>query len=343
MISVHSVVSSDFAISVVPAWHETVFPPYFVAGAIFSGFAMVLLLCVPIRHFYHLKEFITIDHLDVMAKLVLATSLLTSYGYLSEQSLSWYAGDTVEWYTYWFRLTGFGQYALITWILFFCNTIVPQILWFRPLRRKESVLVIVSLLVLVGMWLERYMIITTSLSRDYLPSSWGFFKPTIWDLLTYFGSVGVFLVAFLLVRPLSPDPVDVGDAGLAARCARAGGGTMKPKTPLYGLMVEFLTAEEILAATRRARQAGYRQMDAYTPYPVEGLAAELGMRRTRIPFVVLMGGLVGAGVGFFMQYYSMAINYTFNVGGRPYNSWPVFIPITFELLILVGRSRPFWE
>ena len=175
VISVHSVVSSDFAISVVPAWHETVFPPYFVAGAIFSGFAMVLLLCVPIRHFYHLKDFITIDHLDVMGKLLLATSLLTSYGYLSEQSLAWYAGETVERYTYWFRLTGFGQYAYIAWFLFFCNTMVPQMLWIRRLRRSEPVLVIVSILVLVGMWLERYMIITTSLSRDFLPSSWGFF------------------------------------------------------------------------------------------------------------------------------------------------------------------------
>jgi len=204
VISVHSVVSSDFASSVVPAWHETVFPPYFVAGAIFSGFAMVLLLCVPIRHFYHLQDFITIDHLDVMAKLVLATSLLTSYGYLSEQSLSWYAHDTVEWYTYWFRLTGFGQYAWITWTLFFCNTIAPQILWIRPLRRKEAVLVIVALLVLVGMWLERYMIITSSLSRDYLPSAWGFFKPTIWDIATYAGSVGVFLVAFLLFARFLP-------------------------------------------------------------------------------------------------------------------------------------------
>lgn len=204
VISVHSVVSSDFAVSVVPAWHETVFPPYFVAGAIFSGFAMVLLLCVPIRRFYHLEEFITIDHLDVMAKLVLATSLLTSYGYLSEQSLSWYSGDTFEWPTYWFRLTGFGQYAFITWTLFFCNTIAPQILWVRSLRRKESVLVIVSMLVLIGMWLERYMIITTSLSRDYLPSSWGFFKPTIWDLATFAGSVGVFLVAFLLFARFAP-------------------------------------------------------------------------------------------------------------------------------------------
>ncbi len=204
VISVHSVVSSDFAVSVMPAWHETVFPPYFVAGAIFSGFAMVLLLCVPIRRFYRLTAFITIDHLDVMAKLVLATSLLTSYGYLSEQTLAWYSHDKVEWYTYWFRISHFDQYAVITWILFFCNTIAPQIFWFRSMRRKESVLVLVSLLVLVGMWLERYMIITTSLSRDYLPSSWGFFKPTIWDFLTYFGSVGVFLAAFLLFARFAP-------------------------------------------------------------------------------------------------------------------------------------------
>jgi hypothetical protein len=116
---------------------------------------------------------------------------------------------------------------------------------------------------------------------------------------------------------------------------------MKSDAPIYGLMAEFLTAGEVLDATRRARQAGYRDMDAYTPQPVEGLAVELGMRRTRLPFVVLMGGLVGAGVGFSMQYYSMAIDYTFNVGGRPYNSWPVFIPITFELLVLVGAFAAF--
>jgi hypothetical protein len=116
---------------------------------------------------------------------------------------------------------------------------------------------------------------------------------------------------------------------------------MKPTTPIHGLMVEFLTAAEVLEAARRSRQAGYRQMDAYTPHPVEGLAAELGMRKTRLPFVVLAGGLVGLGVGFFMQYYSMAVSYPFNVGGRPHNSWPVFIPITFEVLILVGAISAF--
>lgn len=198
VVSVHSVVSSDFAISLVPAWHETVFPPYFVAGAIFSGFAMVILLCIPLRHFLNLKDFITRDHMDVMGKLVLATSLLTSYGYLSEQFISGLAGDVYTQHVYWYRLVDFAKFATPVWILFFCNTIAPQILWLRRMRRSETALFIVSLLVLIGMWLERYMIITSSLSEDFLPSSWGFFRPTIWDFLTYFGSVGVFGVMFLL-------------------------------------------------------------------------------------------------------------------------------------------------
>jgi molybdopterin-containing oxidoreductase family membrane subunit len=204
VISVHSVVSSDFAVSMMPAWHETVFPPYFVAGAIFSGFAMVLVLCILIRHLYRLKAFITIDHLDVMGKLVLVTSFLTSYGYMSEQFISLYGGEIVEQYVYRNRLAGFEQYAYVTWLIVLCNTIVPQVLWSRTLRRNEVVLFVVSLVVLVGMWLERFMIIATSLSRDYLPSSWGIFRPTIWDILTYLGSIGLFLVAFLLFARLLP-------------------------------------------------------------------------------------------------------------------------------------------
>jgi Ni/Fe-hydrogenase subunit HybB-like protein len=204
VVSVHSVVSSDFAISILPGWHETVFPPYFVAGAIFSGFAMVLLLCIPIRHFYGLKHMIKMEHLDVMAKLVLATSLLTSYGYLSEQFSAWYGGEPAEHYVYWNRIVGFGQYAVICWLVLICNTIVPQLFWFRSMRRSELALFLVSLVILLGMWLERFMIILTSLHRDYLPSSWGMFKPTVWDYATYFGSVGLFLVAFLLFTRFLP-------------------------------------------------------------------------------------------------------------------------------------------
>jgi molybdopterin-containing oxidoreductase family membrane subunit len=204
VVSVHSVVSSDFAMANVPGWHETVFPPYFVAGAIFSGFAMVLLLCIPIRHIYRLKNYITIAHLEVMAKILLATSLLTSYGYLSEQTLSWFGHEKTEHYVYLNRLIGWGQYASITWCIAFCNTLAPQILWIPRLRRNQAVLVVVSLLVLLGMWLERYMIITTSLHRDYLPSSWGMFRPTIYDYLTFFGSMGLFLITFLLFARLLP-------------------------------------------------------------------------------------------------------------------------------------------
>ncbi|HMC88981.1 MAG TPA: NrfD/PsrC family molybdoenzyme membrane anchor subunit [Gemmataceae bacterium] len=204
VVSVHSVVSSDFAVSILPGWHETVFPPYFVAGAIFSGFAMVLVLCIPLRIFYGLQDFITDNHLEVMGKILLATGFLTCYGYFIEQFMAWYGTNPYEKYTYRYRLVGFGQYAGVYWTLIFCNAAAIQVLWFKRLRRNQAVLLIVSYIVLLGMWLERYMIITTSLSRDFLPSSWGIFKPTIWDYATFFGSIGLFFVSFLVFIRLLP-------------------------------------------------------------------------------------------------------------------------------------------
>jgi molybdopterin-containing oxidoreductase family membrane subunit len=196
VVSVHSVVSSDFAVSVLPGWHETVFPPYFVAGAIFSGFAMVLILAIPLRIAYGLEAFITRNHLDVMGKVLLATSLLTCYGYMSEQFMAWYGGDPAEQYQYWNRLT--GQYAWLAWAIAFCNGVAPQVLWFRWARRSQAVLMIVSVIVLFGMWCERYLIIINTLHRDFLPSSWGMFRPTFWDFATFFGSMGLFITMFLL-------------------------------------------------------------------------------------------------------------------------------------------------
>ncbi len=222
VISVHSVVSSDFAMSNVPGWHETVFPPYFVAGAIFSGFAMILILAIPLRWLYGLGEFITVEHLEVMGKILLATSLLTSYGYLSEQFQSWYGGEPAENYIYRNRL--FGWYGTITWTVFICNTIIPQALWWRRVRRSSWALMIISIFVLIGMWFERYMIITTSLHRDFLPSSWGVFKPTLWDLLTFFGSIGVFLGLFMLFIRLLP-MISISEMrSVGAGHACAGGG-----------------------------------------------------------------------------------------------------------------------
>jgi molybdopterin-containing oxidoreductase family membrane subunit len=198
VVSVHSVVSSDFAMAQVPGWHETVFPPYFVAGAIFSGFAMVLVLAILLRAAYGLHELIIDAHLEVMGKVLPATSPLTSYGYLSEQFTAWYGGERPDGYQYAMRQYGFGWFTVVVWGLFFCNSVAPQVLWVKSLRRRPAVLFVVSLVVLVGMWLERYMIITTSLHRDFQPSSWGTFIPTVWDFLTYFGSMGVFICLFLL-------------------------------------------------------------------------------------------------------------------------------------------------
>jgi Ni/Fe-hydrogenase subunit HybB-like protein len=204
IVSVSSVVSCDFAISLVPGWHETVFPPYFVSGAIYSGFAMGLVLVVPLRAAYGLQEFITTKHLDVMAKLLLALSLFTSYGYMSEQFMAWYGPDLPTRYQYYNRLIGFGQYASIVWAVLFLNTLLPQIFWIGRLRRMPILLFSVSALLLIGMWLERYMIVVTSLHRDFLPSSWGMFQPTTWDYVTLFGSVGLFATLILLFIRLLP-------------------------------------------------------------------------------------------------------------------------------------------
>lgn len=202
VVSVHSVVSSDFAIGIVPGWHETVYPPYFVAGAIFSGFAMVLVLAIALRRIYGLEAFITTNHLEVMGKILLATSFLTSYGYLSEHFMAWYGGDEAESYQYLWR--HLGHYGSVAQLMLLCNTVMPQVLWARAARRSEVMLFIVSVGALVGMWLERFLLITASLSRDFMPSAWGIFQPTVWDYLTFFGSIGVFLVLFLLFLRLLP-------------------------------------------------------------------------------------------------------------------------------------------
>jgi Ni/Fe-hydrogenase subunit HybB-like protein len=198
IVSVSSVVSCDFAISLEPGWHETVFPPYFVSGAIYSGFAMGLVLVIPLRYAYNLYDFITQKHLDVMAKLLIVMSFITSYGYMSEQFMAWYGPDEPTRYQYYNRLIGFGQYGSVVWAVLFLNTILPQMFWIPRLRRKPLLLFTVSGLLLIGMWMERYMIIVTTLHRDFLPSSWGMFQPTAWDYVTMFGSIGLFATLILL-------------------------------------------------------------------------------------------------------------------------------------------------
>ncbi len=199
VVSVHTIVSFDFAVGVIPGWHATIFPPYFVAGAIYSGFAMVLTLAIPLRQLFGLQDFITTRHLQNMAKIMLSTGLIVGYGYLIELFIGWYSGNEYEMFMLWNRMT--GPYKLHWWALILCNVLTPQLLWFRAIRRSVVPLFIISLIVNVGMWLERFIIVVTSLHRDFMPSSWDMYAGTGWDWATYIGSIGLFLsLLFLFLR-----------------------------------------------------------------------------------------------------------------------------------------------
>ena len=201
VLSVHSVVSLDFAVGIVPGWHSTIFPPYFVAGAIFSGFAMVLTLLIPVRKAYGLQDFITIRHLENCAKIMLATGLMVAHGYITELFMSWYSDDKFDIYMTLNRM--FGSYAPAWWLLMFCNVLTPQALWFKKIRTAPVILFFIALLVNVGMWTERYVIVVTSLHRDFMPSAWGSYHGTRWDWMTLIGSFGLFLsLLFLFLRLL---------------------------------------------------------------------------------------------------------------------------------------------
>jgi Ni/Fe-hydrogenase subunit HybB-like protein len=194
--SVHSMVALDFSEALLPGWHSTIFPPFFVAGALFSGFAMVLVLGIPLRRFYGLGDFITERHIDNLAKMLLAAGLFVDYSYLSEIFTAFYGGDRYEIALTMQRFT--GAYAWVFWTTIACNVVAIQALWWPRVRRHHGVLFALGIVVLVGMWFERFMLIVSSLYRDFLPSSWGMFYPTLWDLAFLFGSIGLFFVLFLL-------------------------------------------------------------------------------------------------------------------------------------------------
>jgi molybdopterin-containing oxidoreductase family membrane subunit len=196
VLSVHSVVSFDFATSQLPGWHTTIFPPYFVAGAIFSGFAMVVTLLVPAREFFGLKNVIEMKHLEAMNKVILATGTMVGYSYAMEFFIAWYSNSAYEGFAFINR--AFGPYYWAYWTMVSCNVIFPQLYWFKGIRTSLVGMMIINILVNVGMWFERFVIIVTSLHRDFVPSSWGYYIPTKWDFLTLTGSFGLFFTMFLL-------------------------------------------------------------------------------------------------------------------------------------------------
>ncbi|MFP6624625.1 MAG: NrfD/PsrC family molybdoenzyme membrane anchor subunit [Myxococcota bacterium] len=202
VLSVHSVVSWDFAMSIVPGWHATIFAPYFVAGAIFGGFAMVLVVMIPVRRIFKLEAYITDYHFENMSRFILFTSLICGYAYAAEYFIAWYSGVEFEQTSFWLR--AFGPYWIATWIMISCNVIFPQLLWIKKFRTNVPFIFVLAVLINIGMWFERYVIIITSLSRDFIPGAWGLYIPSVWELSVLVGSFCWFSMFFLLFLKFLP-------------------------------------------------------------------------------------------------------------------------------------------
>jgi Ni/Fe-hydrogenase subunit HybB-like protein len=219
VLSVHSVVSFDFAVAQIPGWHTTIFPPYFVAGAIFSGFAMVLTLMLPARYLFGLNDIVREDHIEAMCKILLATGMMVGFAYGTEFFIAWYSGNPVEQFVFINR--AFGPFWWAYWIMVSCNVFIPQLFWFKKCRTNPYIIFVLCIFVNIGMWFERFVIIATSLTRTWLPNSWHYFKPTIWDICTLIGSFGLFFTLFLLFLRFLP-AVAMFEVKIASDHAHAG-------------------------------------------------------------------------------------------------------------------------
>jgi len=197
VVSVHSIISMDFATSVIYGWHTTIFPPYFVVGAIFSGFAMVLTLMIIVRRAFNFQDYVTNSHLNAITKILVFISLIMGTGYTTEIFLSWYSGNEYEFFVFFHNRIS-GDYALPYWTMIVCNAIIPQLFWFKKIRKNLTIVFIISLIINIGMWFERFVIVVTSLSKDYLPANWWEYKPTVVEMGIFIGTLGFFVFGLLL-------------------------------------------------------------------------------------------------------------------------------------------------
>jgi Ni/Fe-hydrogenase subunit HybB-like protein len=294
VLSVHSIVSMDFAVSQLPGWHTTIFPPYFVAGAIFSGFAMVMTLMVICRWAFGLQDVITMRHLDYMAKIIVATGLMVGYAYGVEFFTAWYSGNRYELEA--FRDRAFGDYAWGYWTMVTCNVLVPQVLWFSRARRSLAVLFVSSILINVGMWFERFVIIVTSLHHDFLPSSWRYFRPTMWDVACLVGGFGLFFTLFCLFVRFAPmvAAAEVKTV-LPEASPHHGPAPAPPAVPAtlpahpaadrVGLLGEFASPGALYRACERVRDAGFGPRALATAVDRSGDGSGRGGRGFRPPGV----------------------------------------------------------
>jgi len=332
-----------------------------VAGAIYSGFGMVLTLVVPLRKLLKLEDLITPRHIDVMCKVTLATGSMVGYSYFMEYFIAWYSGNPYERWTFWQRM--FGAYWYGGWAMILFNVLTPQLFWFKWARRDLFVVFIVSILVNVGMWAERFMIVVGSLYEGFTPSSWGYYKPTWVDVLTFIGSFGLFFTCFLLfvrflplvaaseVKGITPqanphhplggaktaEPA-IKPAPDAAKQASGRDGPPAPKDAAkpYGILAEFNNPADTLHAAEKVREAGFTRWDVFTPFPVHGLDKAMGQRNSQIGWFAFIGGATGYTFGILMIWYMNAYDFPILVGGKPmFSPFYPFVPC-FELTILLG-------
>ena len=337
VISVHTIVSFDFATSVVSGWHTTIFPPYFVAGAIFSGFAMVSLLLIILRKVCKLEAYITLKHIELMNTVMLVAGTIVAVAYLTEFFMAMRSHSEFEQYV--FRNRATGAYAWAFWTMIICNIVLPQLLWFKKLRRSIAFSVCVALVVCVGMWFERFVIIVTSLHRGYLPSSWTMFSPTWVDIGIFVGTLGFFFLLFLLYARSFPMIAQAEVKG--GRCQVSGdrcqGTDVREQESLNSYLLTLNSPEELLDKIKELKSDGKEIQEVYTPFYVHGLAKALGLKRTRLGKATFLYGLIGLFFGCWLTYFTMIKDWSMDIGGKPnatfWQNLPAFVPVIFELVV----------
>ncbi len=344
VISVHTIVSFDFATSVVSGWHTTIFPPYFVAGAIFSGFAMVSLLLIILRKVCKLEAYITLKHIELMNTVMLVAGSIVAVAYLTEFFMAMRSHSEFEQYVFHNRAT--GAYAWAFWTMIICNIVLPQLLWFKKLRRSIAFSVCVALVVCVGMWFERFVIIVTSLHRGYLPSSWTMFSPTWVDIGIFVGTLGFFFLLFLLYARSFPMIAQAEVKG--GRCQVSGlrsqvsgdrcqGTDVRSEVSLNSYLLTLTSPEELLDKIKELKSEGKGIQEVYTPFYVHGLVKALGLKRTRLGKATFLYGFIGLFFGCWLTYFTMIKDWPMDIGGKPnatfWQNLPAFVPVIFELVV----------
>jgi len=339
VISVHSVVSWDFAMSLLPGWHSAIFPPYFVAGAIHSGLAMVLTLLIPMRKLLHLERLILPHHFEMLAKTTILTATIVGYAYAVEIFIAWYSGDVFEWQYYKWRL--FGPAGWMFWLCVFCNVLAPWLFVFRRMRTSIAPLLVISLLVNLGMWFERLMIIFTSQAHDFLPHNFGGYLPTWVELTITAGSFGFFFLFFLCFSKLLPTvPLSELKGRIAdneivptGHCESRVRQRIAPRRP--SVLAVFSNAGRLLQAAKMACDGGFKVMETFSPVKIEALDDVLKQPKSPVRFFTLAGALMGLFGGFWLAAGTAQVNGLI-VGGKPPVSLIPFCIVGFEGTILLG-------